>query len=126
LTDSDDLPAPKIIYRVGDNTRKLLEFNIGRASEALIAAGASNIVSQAVNPNLGGAHLLGTARMGSDPERSVVDQWGRTHDVPNLYIFDGSVFATSAAVNPTATICAVALRNAEHLVSVRRHQKVAA
>jgi choline dehydrogenase-like flavoprotein len=126
LTDSDDLPAPKIIYRVGANTRKLLEFNIERAAQALAAAGVSNIATEAVNPFLGGAHLLGTARMGGDPERSVVDKWGRCHDVPNLYIFDGSVFATSAAVNPTATICAVALRNAEHVLSERRNQKVAA
>ena len=46
---------------------------------------------------LGGWHLLGTARMGDDPERSVVDPWGRSHDVKNLFIVDGSLFVTSAA-----------------------------
>jgi choline dehydrogenase-like flavoprotein len=56
-----------------------------------------------------GWHLLGTARMGLDPARSVVNGWGRSHDVRNLFIVDGSVFVTSGGVNPTSTIQAVAL-----------------
>ena len=52
---------------------------------------------------------MGTARMGNDPESSVVNSWGRSHDVKNLFIVDGSVFVTSAAVNPTCTIMATAL-----------------
>ena len=47
--------------------------------------------------------------MGDDPESSVVDGWGRSHDVKNLFIVDGSIFVTSGAVNPTATIQALAL-----------------
>ena len=50
-----------------------------------------------------------TARMGTDPARSVVNEWGRCHDVRNLFIVDGSIFVTSAAVNPTNTIQALAL-----------------
>jgi choline dehydrogenase-like flavoprotein len=57
----------------------------------------------------GGWHLLGTARMGNDPERSVVDSWGRSHEVKNLVIVDGSIFVTSGGVNPTSTIQALAL-----------------
>ena len=56
----------------------------------------------------GGWHLLGTARMGNDPERSVVNSWGRSHDVKNLFIVDGSIFVTSGGVNPTCTIQALA------------------
>ena len=52
---------------------------------------------------------MGTARMGTDPEKSVVNEWGRSHDVKNLFIIDGSIFVTSAAVNPTTTIQALAL-----------------
>jgi len=52
---------------------------------------------------------MGTARMGDEPERSVVNAWGRSHDVKNLFIVDGSLFVTSAAVNPTCTIQALAL-----------------
>jgi choline dehydrogenase-like flavoprotein len=62
-----------------------------------------------------GWHLMGTARMGSDPERSVVNEWGRCHDVRNLFIIDGSVFVTSGAVNPTNTIQALALHAADTL-----------
>ena len=57
-----------------------------------------------------GWHLMGTARIGVDPLTSVCDPFGRTHDVPNLFVADGSVFVTAGAMNPTATICAFALR----------------
>jgi choline dehydrogenase-like flavoprotein len=57
----------------------------------------------------GGWHLMGTARMGTDPRTSVVNEWGRAHDVKNLFIIDGSLFVTSAGVNPTPTIQALAL-----------------
>jgi choline dehydrogenase-like flavoprotein len=56
----------------------------------------------------------------------VVDEWGRTHDVPNLYVFDGSVWPTSAGMNPTATIAAMALRCTDRLIEARNEQKVAA
>jgi choline dehydrogenase-like flavoprotein len=58
---------------------------------------------------------MGTARMGSDPETSVVNEWGRAHDVKNLFIVDGSIFVTAAAVNPTNTIQALALYVADQM-----------
>ena len=57
--------------------------------------------------------------MGDDPATSVVDGFGRSHDVPNLFIFDGSTWPTSSGMNPTATIAAMALRSAEHLIETR-------
>ena len=65
-----------------------------------------------------GWHLLGTAVMGSDPTTSVVDRWGQSHDVPNLWIFDGSTWPTSSGMNPTATIAAFALRGAERMLAL--------
>jgi choline dehydrogenase-like flavoprotein len=62
--------------------------------------------------------------MGTDPTDSVVDGWGRAHDVANLYVIDGSVFVTSSGLNPTATIAALALRTADHLVAQRHNQPV--
>ena len=59
---------------------------------------------------------MGTAKMGEDPVNSVVNSNCETHDVKNLYIIDGSVFATSAAVNPTPTIQAIALRTADAIL----------
>ena len=62
---------------------------------------------------------MGTARMGRDPATSVVDAEGRCHDVPNLYVVDGSTLVTGAAVNPTSTIQAVALYIADGIVRRR-------
>lgn len=125
-TDSDGLPGARMLYQVSENTRKLIEFNTGAAQEVMRAAGAVSTNAIPVFREFGGAHLLGTARMGDNPETSVVDRWGQSHDVPNLYIFDGSVFPTAGAVNPTATICALALRGASHIVKTRQSMEVAA
>ena len=62
---------------------------------------------------------MGTARMGTDPKRSVIDNWHRAHDVPNLFVCDGSVFPTATAVNPSLTIQALAARTAERIVNGR-------
>jgi choline dehydrogenase-like flavoprotein len=64
--------------------------------------------------------------MGEDPDTSVVDPFGRAHDVPNLFIVDGSVFVTAGAANPTSTIAALALRAAEHMLETARLQAVPA
>jgi hypothetical protein len=58
---------------------------------------------------------MGTARMGTDPARSVVNEWGRSHDVKNLFIVDGSIFVTAAGVNLTRTIQALALYVADSI-----------
>jgi len=64
-------------------------------------------------------HIMGTARMGTDPARSVCDPWGRLHDVPNVLIADSSPFVTATGYGPTLTIVALALRNARHLAGER-------
>jgi choline dehydrogenase-like flavoprotein len=124
-SDADGVPGAKIEYRLSENSRRLVAFHQARARESLIAAGARDVV---VAPFIRatGWHLLGTTVMGNDPSTSVVDAQGRSHDVPNLYVFDGSVWPTSAGMNPTATIAALALRFAEQLIDSRREQKVAA
>jgi choline dehydrogenase-like flavoprotein len=68
-----------------------------------------------------GWHLMGTARMGTDPENSVVDASGRSHDVPNLYVIDGSVLVTGGAVNQTSTIQAITLCMADQFRAEARH-----
>ena len=60
-------------------------------------------------------HNLGTCRMSERPEDGVVGAFGQAHAVPNLLVSDGSVFTTGAAANPTLTIVALAIRQAEHL-----------
>ena len=115
LVDSDGLPAPKIEYRISDNTRTLLKWTVERMVELHQAAGAKEIITQELWIDQPG-HLLGTARMGDDPKTAVVDSYGKTHDVDNLYIADGSIFVTSGSANPTATIAALALRVGKKLV----------
>lgn len=125
LTDSDGIPAPKLIYKNSENTERLIDFHLARAEEAMQAAGAVEMSSTRLMRDCGW-HLMGTARMGTDPARSVVNEYGRCHDVPNLYIYDGSVFVTSSGFNPTATITAVALRSVENLIETRAQAEVAA
>ena len=114
--DSDGIPAPKVTYRLGENTQKMLQHGADRATDVLKAAGAHDIIVQSPLRNAGW-HLLGTARMGGDPANSVVNEWGRSHDVKNLFIVDGSLFVTSAGVNPTPTIQALALYIADEIKS---------
>lgn len=124
LTDSDGIPSPKIIYKADDNCRKLLAFHEAKVEEFLKAAGAVETMT-VHHIRDSGWHLLGTACMGNDPENSVVDKWCATHDVPNLYIVDGSVFTTSGGVNPTATIMSLAMRTSKHIAANRQTQEVA-
>lgn len=124
LADSDGIPAPKVVYRIDEDARKNLAWQLARAKEAHEAAGALDTV--VTDWSAWGWHLLGTCRMGDDPATSVVDRWGRAHDVPNLFLVDGSVFVTSGPQPPTATICANALRCVDHLVEKRKLQRVPA
>jgi choline dehydrogenase-like flavoprotein len=114
LKDSHGIPAPKLDYKISENTRRMMEHGIARASEILTAAGATNLFTSRTNLNTPG-HLLGTCRMGNDPGRSVVNAWGRSHDVKNLFIVDGSIWVTSGGVNPTSTIQALALYVADSM-----------
>lgn len=116
LKDGDGIPAPKIDYTLSENSKKMLEHGLARGTEILKAAGAYDVLTEAPI-SYGGWHLMGTARMGTDPARSVVNEWGRAHDVKNLFVVDGSVFVTSAGLNPTNTIQALALYVADQMKS---------
>jgi choline dehydrogenase-like flavoprotein len=120
LTDSDGIPAPKVDYSMSENSLKMMDHGIARATELLQAAGAKEVL---VNPLLraAGWHLLGTARMGAHVGNSVVDRYGRCHDVKNLFIIDGSIFVTAGGVNPTSTIQALALHIADYFKQNTRH-----
>ena len=114
LKDSHGIPGQRIDYTISENTRRMMEHGIARAEDILRAAGAKNLYAGRKVLNSPG-HLLGTARMGNDPERSVVNAWGRSHDVKNLFIVDGSIWVTSGGVNPTSTIQALALYVADSM-----------
>jgi choline dehydrogenase-like flavoprotein len=124
-SDGDGLPGARVDYRIAENSRRILAFNVARAAESFAAAGATHVETE-VTERVPGWHAMGTARMGTDPATSVVDAYGRSHDVPNLFIADASTFVTAGAVNPTNTLGALTLRLVDHVVAGRRDQRVPA
>lgn len=117
-------PALRITYRDHDDDLAMMAFLQERALEVLDAAGAERTWAPPVVPQVIGAHLLGTARMGDDPTESVVDRFHRAHDVSNLFICDGSSLVTSGRGQPTMTIMALAFRAAERIGEFARNGEV--
>ncbi len=108
--DGNGIPVPYAHFNLFENDQRMIKAGIGRAEEVLRAAGATQTSS--VHRY---AHLVGTCRMGSSAAESVVDQWCRSWDVPNLFVCDGSVLPTQGSSNPAITISAIAARTAEWL-----------
>jgi choline dehydrogenase-like flavoprotein len=115
LADEKDrfgLPVAKVTFNLHENDKKLIEFGKNKTMEVMWAAGAGEVVQEARY-----AHLVGAARMGADPTTSVVDKFGRTHDIANLFVCDGSVMPTQGSANPGLTIMALAARAADYLIA---------
>jgi choline dehydrogenase-like flavoprotein len=110
--DEFGLPVARKFVVWSDNDRKIFADMMRWSREILLAAGAE-IHYEWPEPLTN--HQLGGCRMGSDPKNSVVNEFGRSHDVPNLYVVDGSVFPSGSEKNPTLTIMAVAARAADHI-----------
>lgn len=116
--DADGIPLPRITYRSHPNDLALAAYFETRMLEIADAAGAVKSWSFDFKSTKGGTgHLMGTCRMGSDPERSVVDADCRSHEVPNLYVPDASCFPSSGGYNPTLTIFANADRAATRFLA---------
>ncbi len=124
LQDRFGRPAIRVTYEDHPDDLATAAFLQDRAVEILEAAGAERVWRDPVGPARSGAHLLGTARMGDDPANSVVDRYHRAHDVPNLFVCDGSSFVTSGRGQPTMTIRALAFRAAEHITRFARAGEV--
>ena len=108
--DALGLPIPRVTFGYSDNDRRLQRHAVDFMARMLEAAGGRDLWTSDDT-----SHLLGTCRMGSDPATSVVDGDGRSWEVPNLWICDGSLFPSSGAVNPSLTIQALALRMADRI-----------
>jgi len=116
VKDDWGLPAMRITLSSHPDDKKNMEFFRQKSIEVLEAAGAKKIWAQPVGDSRGGAHNRGTCRMGNDPKTSVVDKYHKAHDVPNLFIVDGSNFVTGGRNHPTLTIQALAFRASEHII----------
>ena len=123
-TDQWGRPAIRATYHDHDDDLSTVQFLTHRAEELMDAAGARKFWSHEVGLSEGGEHLLGTARMGNDPATSVIDRYHRSHDVPNLFICDGSSFVTSGRGQPTMTIMALAFRAAEHIAKAAHANEI--
>ncbi|MBV8812544.1 MAG: GMC family oxidoreductase [Acidobacteriaceae bacterium] len=110
--DQFGIPVAKITFTLHENDKKMIEFGKKVVMEVMWAAGAEEVVQESRY-----AHLVGAARMGDDPSSSVVDKFGRTHDVSNLFVCDGSILPTQGSANPGLTIQALAARTADYLIS---------
>jgi choline dehydrogenase-like flavoprotein len=114
VTDANGLPVPNVHFDDHPNDVAMRNHGYAQADLLYDAVGATGTHHTPPYPS---THNMGTCRMSADPQDGVVDAFGRAHDVPNLYVSDGSVFTTGAAANPTLTIVALAIRQADHLAS---------
>lgn len=110
--DRFGLPVAKVTFNLHDNDKKLIEFGKNKTMEIMWAAGATEVVQEQRY-----AHLVGGARMSRRAEDGVCDKFGRTWDVPNLFVMDGSVMPTQGSANPGLTIQSLAARTADYLIS---------
>ncbi|MBY0505144.1 MAG: GMC family oxidoreductase [Bryobacteraceae bacterium] len=118
--DAWGLPALRATFKNHPDDLKTLRFVLDRQLEILAAAGARRVWSDEVKDVAFSVHLMGTCRMGNDPRTSVVNRDHQAHEVPNLFLVDGSSFVTSGRQQPTCTIQALAYRASEKMVAWAR------
>jgi choline dehydrogenase-like flavoprotein len=124
LKDAWGMPAMRVTYNDHPDDLATMRFMQARATEIMEAAGALKITNASVKPQTNSLHLLGTCRMGTDPKTSIVDRYHRSHDIPNLFVCDGSSLVTSGRGQPTMTIQALAFRAAEHMGKFARRGEI--
>ena len=112
VKDRWGLPAPNVHFDDHPNDVAMRTYAYEKAEALYESVGA---VGTHRTPPYPSTHNLGTCRMSERPEDGVVDKWGQAHEVPNLFVSDGSVMTTGAAANPTLTIVALAIRQAGHI-----------
>ena len=112
--DEHGMQKPLIHYSYGPNERAIDRHAVAFMTRAWQAAGASDIRSLQRS-----AHTIGTCRMGSEAAGSVVDHAGKSHEIPNLWICDNSIFPSALTANPALTIMALSLRTADIVLRQR-------
>ena len=120
VKDSWGLPAVRVTYEDHPQDLRLYKYFQDRAVDLLEAAGATKVWKYPITSQEYGVHLLGTCRMGTDPKTSVVNVDHRAHDVPNLFLVDGSSFVTGGRGQPTMTIMALAFRAGERIAAMAK------
>jgi choline dehydrogenase-like flavoprotein len=124
MKDAWGLPAIRVTYKDHPDDLATARFLQDRGAEILEAAGAMRVTKSPVAAQKASMHLLGTCRMGNDPATSVVDKYHRSHDLPNLFVCDGSSLVTSGRGQPTMTIQALAFRAGEHIARFAKRGEI--
>jgi choline dehydrogenase-like flavoprotein len=124
LKDAWGMPAIRVTYKDHPQDLATSRFLQDRGAEIMEAAGALRVRKAPVTEQKSSMHLLGTCRMGDDPRISVVDRYHRSHDVPNLFVCDGSSLVTSGRGQPTMTIQALAFRAGEHIARFAKRGEI--
>jgi choline dehydrogenase-like flavoprotein len=124
VKDEFGVPVLRVTYKDHEDDLRMSEFLLARSKELFEAADADMYWGTPVTVQAFTAHLLGTCRMGNDPKASVVDKFHRAHDVPNLFICDGSSLVTSGRGQPTMTIMALAFRAGEKIAEFAKRGEV--
>ncbi|PYV84179.1 MAG: GMC family oxidoreductase [Acidobacteria bacterium] len=118
LVDAWGIPALRISASYGENELKMGEDMAVAAAEMLETSGAKNIRLQNIIDPFGHAiHEVGTARMGNDPKKSVLNKYCQAHDVKNLFVMDGSCYVSSACQNPTLTMMAIVCHSCSYVIA---------
>ena len=112
-TDQNGLAVPVLDYAMHPNSTAM-QRHANRTSSEIFESLGGKVVSKIEGIGFG-CHNMGVARMSESPEDGATNRWGQVHDIPNLFVSDGSVFTSSAAANPTLTIVALAIRQADHI-----------
>jgi choline dehydrogenase-like flavoprotein len=110
--DDRSLPKPRVHFSAGENEQRMTAHADRRMREIWVEAGAQDIWAY---PRF--AHVIGTCRMGDDPEAAVVDTEGECFDTPGLFIADNSTFPSALSANPSLTIMALSLRTADRFIA---------
>jgi len=113
--DRFGIPQVRFQFSFGDNENAMRADIVEQAQEMLNKAGASFVQPfDAHSVGGDGIHEMGTARMGDDPTTSVLNRWNQAHNVPNLFVTDGSCMTSASCVNPSLTYMALTARAADH------------
>src|SRR5260370_19614631 len=121
VKDAYGLPVANVHVDEHSNDQAMRIHAQGQMSKLYDAIGAKRII---LGPTPPATHNLCAARMSADPRDGVTNAWGQTHDVKNLFISDGSVLTTPGAANPTLTIVALALRQAEYISQQMKTRRI--
>ena len=106
-------PLARVTHTTHPRSKLLWEAALDEGQAVFNAAGAREVWT---GPQAA-MHIIGGTIMGQDPASSVCNEYGQTHDIPNLVVAGAGLFPTSAGVNPTFTIHALAARSSEHLLN---------